>query len=302
MPLGRNDKILAHLTRQMKILEIGPSYSPVIRRGEGWNVFSLDHMDAEGLRQKYAYDPVHNLSNIEEVDFVWREGPFDSAITEQHKASFDAIIGSHVIEHFPDLLGFLLAASRVLKPRGILSLVVPDKRFCFDFFQPLALTGDILQAHAEQRNRHTPKAAFNGFAYPIKSGGKMAWGPGHTETLGFVFPNSLQEGQKVYDSQCDPSSPYLDVHGWYFTPSSFRLICLELNALGLLPFEEIGFFSTTEGCEFFVTLKKNEKPDTADLDERRMGLLKAMLIEIREQTDFLIEGSNYLGRRSVQFR
>jgi len=58
MALSRNDKILTHLTRDMKIVKIGPSYSPVVRRSQGWNVFSLDHLDAEGLRKKYAHDRV----------------------------------------------------------------------------------------------------------------------------------------------------------------------------------------------------------------------------------------------------
>jgi len=69
-----------------------------------------------------------------------------------------------------------------------------------------------------------------------------------------------------------------------------------------MPFEEIGFFTTAENCEFFVTLKKSENPDPVELDERRMEFLKAILLEIREQTDWLIEGSNYLGRRAVGFR
>jgi len=147
--------------------------------------------------------------------------------------------------------------------------VVPDKRFCFDYFQPLTLTADVLQAHTEKPNRHSLKAAFHGFAYPVKSGGSMAWEPGRTNPLSFAFQNSLNEGRNVWDWQSDPNSRYLDVHGWYFTPSSFRLVCLELAALNLIPFEEIGFFTTTSGCEFFVTLCKTAKPDISDLDDRR---------------------------------
>src|SRR5437868_5724744 len=129
MPLTRNEKILVHVGAEMKILEIGPSYSPVIRRSEGWNVFGVDHLDKEGLQKKYANDPIVDLERIEEVDFVWHDGPLHTVITAEHLGTFDCVIGSHVIEHFPDLLGFFISACRILKPTGILSLVVPDKRF-----------------------------------------------------------------------------------------------------------------------------------------------------------------------------
>jgi SAM-dependent methyltransferase len=294
MPLSRNDKILTHLTCDMKIVEIGPSYGPIVRRSQGWNVFSLDHLDAEGLRKKYAYDPNVDPAMIEEVDFIWHDGPLDSAITDNHRGTFDGVITSHVIEHFPDLLGFFLAAGRMLKPHGILSLAVPDKRFCFDYFQSVSLTADVLEAHSKRRNRHSRKTAFNATAYTVKSADRISWSIGKTATLAFAFPDSLRGGHNQYVAETDTADPYLDFHGWYFTPSSFRLICLELAALRLMPFSEIGFYNTT-GNEFFVTLWKTEKPDLANLDDRRMNYLKAILLEIREQTDYLIDGSNYLG-------
>jgi hypothetical protein len=55
MPLSRNDKILTHLTHDMKMVDIRPNYSPVVRRSRGWNVFSLDHPDAEGLRKNEQF-------------------------------------------------------------------------------------------------------------------------------------------------------------------------------------------------------------------------------------------------------
>jgi hypothetical protein len=43
---------------------------------------------------------------------------------------------------------------------------------------------------------------------------------------------------------------YRDVHGWYFTQSSFRLLMLELARIGLLDFHEVDVFSAKH-CEFF---------------------------------------------------
>jgi SAM-dependent methyltransferase len=296
MQLGRSEKILTHLNQDMKVLEIGPSYGPVVQRSEGWNVFSLDHLDAEGLRKKYAYDPNVDPAMISEVDFIWETGPLDSALPDNHRGTFDAVIASHVIEHFPDLLGFFLSAERMLRPNGILSLVVPDKRFCFDYFQSIPLTGDVLDAHAKSRSRHSRKTAFNATAYTVRSTQGISWTTTKTPTLSFAFEDGLSGAHNQYSAPVDPAATgYLDFHGWYFTPSSFRLICLELAALRLMTFTELAFFDTS-GNEFFVTLTKRDCPRFDNLDECRMDYLKGIILEVREQTDHLINSGNYIGR------
>jgi hypothetical protein len=67
-----------------------------------------------------------------------------------------------------------------------------------------------------------------------------------------------------------------------------------LAAHHLMPFTEIGFFGTTRN-EFFVTLRKSENRYIGSLEERRLDYLKGILLDIREQTDYLIDGSNYVG-------
>ena len=288
MSLSRTEKIVSHVSREMKILEIGPNANPTVARADGWNVFSIDHLSAEGLREKYSSTPEFDTSRIQEVDFIWEDGLLDSVIGSEHLWTFDCIIGSHVIEHFPDLLGFFLSAQRILKPQAILSLVIPDKRFCFDYFKPIQLTGDVLEAHTKRRTRHSPKTAFNNAAYHVKSGERIAWEAGKTDALSFA--RRVIGAYRDFLAENDPSAiSYIDHHGWYFTPSSFRLIRLELAALGLISFEEISFFPTI-GCEFFVTLQQTEKPDTELLQARRMDYLKSMLLETREQADYLAAG------------
>ena len=98
--MSRTDKLLCRLDRSMKILEIGPSYNPVAPKAEGWNCFSIDHDTQENLRAKYTGHPV-DIRRIEPVDFIWRDGPLDAVIPEEHMGTFDACIASHVIEHFP---------------------------------------------------------------------------------------------------------------------------------------------------------------------------------------------------------
>jgi len=51
---------------------------------------------------------------------------------------FDYCLASHVIEHIPNPIAFFQSIAHLLKPGGVLSLAVPDKRYTFDFFQPAA--------------------------------------------------------------------------------------------------------------------------------------------------------------------
>lgn len=183
--MTRNQKILASISRSMKILEIGPSYSPVLTRADGWNVYSRDHCTANELRRKYSNTPNVDVSRIQDVDFVWQDGPLETAIPDDQLGTFDACVGSHMIEHLPDLVAFFRSLQRILSPAGIISLVVPDKRFCFDFFQPVTMTGDVLAAHRERRTRHTRTVEFNAKAYMIRAGGEIAWGQQPTRVLEF---------------------------------------------------------------------------------------------------------------------
>ncbi len=291
--MTRNEKILSHITRPMKILEIGPGYSPVLTRSDDWNVYSLDHCTADELRLKYAGLDNVDTSRIQEVDFVWKEGPFDTAIPAKELGTFDACIGSHVIEHMPDLVSFFQAAGRLLKPTGVISLIVPDKRFCFDFFQPITMTGDVLDAYRTKRNHHTRIAEFNAAAYMVRAGGSIAWGQHPTEPLTFYDADLLSASQRFVRD--DVTQEYRDVHGWYFTPSSFRLIMLELAWMNYIDFREIAWYGTAH-CEFFITLGRGRpKLRREEVDSLRMDLLTNILLEYREQAEFLIDGPNYVG-------
>jgi SAM-dependent methyltransferase len=277
----------------MKILEIGPSYSPVLTRADGWDIYSLDHSDAEALRSKYADHPNVDVARIQDVDFVWQNGSLETPIPSDQLGTFDACIGSHMIEHVPDLVAFFGSMERILSPSGVISLVVPDKRFCFDFFQPITMTGDVLVAHREKRTRHTRASEFNAQAYMVRSGGDISWGQRPTKLLEFYDGNIQTASDKLFQQEDEGS--YHDVHGWYFTISSFRLILLELARINLINFHEADVFPT-EHCEFFVTLVRG-RPNLTDQQYQtaRMDLLTQILLDVRDQSDLLIAGANYLG-------
>ena len=141
-------------------LEIGADCAPVAPKKRGFRVHVLDHCDKNALIEKYRPHGI-NIENIEEVDFVWDGRPYVELIGRRH--AYGWIIGSHVREHTTDLLGFLNDCDSLLKQGGVLSLVVPDKRYCFDRFRPLTDVGRVIDAARNPQKFIRPERRLNIF-------------------------------------------------------------------------------------------------------------------------------------------
>ena len=287
----RSEILMAPAPPNGRVIEIGPSFNPIAPKAAGWDSYSVDHTNRAGLVAKYGNDPTVDVSRIEEVDFVWSGGLISDAVPSDLHATFDAFIASHVIEHTPDLIGFLNSAATLLKPEGIVVLAVPDKRYCFDYFQPLTTTGQLLEAHAQQRTRHSQRLGFDHIAYAIAGGGAGAWGqhPLH----GLRFMHSVEQARDLFGSM-EAEHGYVDIHAWRFTPASFEVLLLELARLDVIDWR-IERTTESEGCEFYAWLRRGGKAAAAALSPeamqvRRMGLLKRTLVEARAQIDWLLAG------------
>ena len=283
-PTSSRQKLLSCLTKENRILEIGPSFNPMAPKRDGWDSYSLDHANQDELVKKYGPDgqPVHQ---IEDADFLWHDGDIESAIPQSLWGTFKACIASHVIEHIPNPIGFYHSIDRLLAPNGVVLLVVPDKRYMFDFFKPHSSTSQLIDASRHNRTRHTKTTAFDNCAMNCKVGDTFTWAEG-ARLIDLSFFNDIFSANNAYSAGIeDRESPYVDWHGWVYTPASFRLIMLELNALGLIPFVTRGSYSTF-GCEFYCSLMRG-RVDTRDLDQERLALHKAIIMELAEQAEAL---------------
>jgi hypothetical protein len=267
--MKREDKILYHIDTSGVGIEIGPSYNPVAPKRDGYRVHSIDHMSRAELIEKYKDDNVP-LGNIEEVDFVWKGEPY-SELTGKTKYP-DWIIASHVIEHTPDLIGFLNECDSILKDDGALSLVIPDKRFCFDCFRPITGLAPIIDSHLKKRKIHSPGTVAEFYLNGVSKGERIAWAQAHDGEYRLRY--SIEEARGEIE-RAVRGGVCLDVHSWCFTPQSFRLILNDLCLLRLTPFGEVCFLPT-EGCEFFVTLGRKE----LGIGLERLDLLKQIDIDV----------------------
>jgi hypothetical protein len=268
-PPGRKQRVLSGIKREGVGIEIGPSHDPLAPKREGFNVHIIDHASREELRAKYAG---HNLAldAIEEVDFVWHGESYLELTKNPHH--YDWIIGSHLVEHTPDLIAFLSDCDSVLKDDGVLSLIIPDKRFVFDHFRPITGLARVIDAHLAGQKIHSEGAVAEYFLNVVGKNHTLAWDVATPGEYNFIH-DAQQAKQGMADVR--ERHAYLDIHNWCFVPSSFRLIMADLHTLGYTRLREVQFHPT-DGAEFYITLGRHGKGPQLS----RMELLKRVEDEL----------------------
>jgi len=269
--MNDKEKVLKYIDKNGWGVEIGPSHNPVAQKKEGYKVHIIDHMNQEALIKKYRDHQVI-LENIEEVDFIW-QGESYSELTGKNNF-YDWIIASQVIEHTPDLIGFLNDCDSILKDDGVLSLVVPDKRYCFDHFRPITGLAKIIDSHYQRNTIHTPGSVAEYYLNVVSKANITAWDPSITGTYACV--HSLEDATQGMKSVLNDKT-FIDVHAWCFVPQAFRLLIHDLYCLDLTPFKEVGFFPT-ENHLFYMTLSRKGK----GIDKSRIEMLNSIDAEIKE--------------------
>ena len=157
---------------------------------------------------------------------------------------------------------------------GMISLVVPDKRYCFDHYRPITGLSKIIDSHYQKNKIHTPGTVAEYYLNVVSKAGTIAWDPSVTGTYACV--HSLEDAFQGMTTVLNEKT-YIDVHAWCFVPHSFRLMIHDLFCLGLTPLKEVGFFSTTDHL-FYITLSRKGK----GINRSRIEMLDSIGAEIKE--------------------
>lgn len=115
-----------HFSRQLsgKGLEIGPLHRPMLRHA-GMDIDYIDRYSVADLRKHY---PELNELPLVDADIIGDA----QTLSNISKDKYDFLIAAHVIEHMKNPLGAVEAWTRVVKPGGLVYIIVPDKRITFD--------------------------------------------------------------------------------------------------------------------------------------------------------------------------
>jgi len=240
---------------------------------------SMIGFTVDGFIAQFAPPRPHHIKidvdGIEHVDYVWKGEPIAEVVGGASK--YEWMIASHVLEHIPDPIRFLQGVAEILTPTGRFSMALPDKRYCFDHFQPLSNTGALLDAFTEERVKPTAGQVFQYFAHCAQLDGNIAWASGLGGEV--EFRHDLTMGTNGWRGALDDADFGGEVHCWRFTPESFRLLIAELGTMGLIDLKIVDS-RPTNGSEFFVTLGHGR---TIVTEEERIALVRAAISSDHER-------------------
>lgn len=228
--------------QQGDVLEIGPFCAPTLK---GPSIFYLDVLNSAELRARALE---HGLN----PDDCPTEIHYTCPLSEVERR-FDAIFCSHAIEHQTDLVDHFRSVARMMTPGGRYYLIIPDKRFCFDALLGTSSVADVLQAHREQRRRHTFANVIEHLALTTHNDPLRHWAGDHGEIDQDAANRRIASAIKEYDAA---NGAYIDTHAWRFTPGSFRQIVKALVGLGLIELDAVRVYNTPrDRLEFCAVLE-----------------------------------------------
>lgn len=261
-PMGPTSARVARLLEPVDVaggigLELGPLTNPVVRRDmvdarDGSvtaDVRYLDHVDTAALRDRYRTHAGFDVEAIVPIDYASAGRSIRSTVGAD--APFHYVIASHVVEHVPDLIGWLTDVRSVLADDGVVSLAVPDHRRCFDVLRTPTVLADVVEAHLLAATVPSTRQVFDHHISARSWRGQIAWNDDPPlDELAPVHPDE----EALERATAAAAGRYDDVHCWVFTPRSFVDLFAGLQRLALVGFDLVSC-SETESGEFFAALR-----------------------------------------------
>lgn len=263
-------------------LEIGPLDRPFLARADV-DVRYADLFPREQLMANHQGTPGHTVEDIPEIDYPLWDGTRMRTVAEAAAAGapFDWAYASHVIEHVPDVIGWLQELASLVAEDGALVLVVPDRRYCFDAHRPPTTVGEMLLAHQHGDTIPSVRAVYDHFRTAVRASAHELWKGQIPSIDARVHDLALVKDQLARAEKGE----YLDCHVWTFTDSSFVGQIDELRALGVIDWwvESIQPVPREE-LEFCAVLRRGTPPAGHDAAvEAPIPDWLAELKDLREQ-------------------
>ncbi len=231
-------------------LEVGPLDRPFIDKSE-YTVFYVDYFDESQLRDKIQGNNNRNPNDIVKLDYVLHGQDISTVVDRK----FDYVFTSHVIEHLPNLFGWLNDIAKILNPGGIVFSIVPDSRYCFDLERPQTSLGELIENYTLNRRKPSPRHAFDQRFYHKNIKPFDLWSDyiKHKEKVKRTF--SVNESYNMFKKA---QVVYHDCHVNTFTPDSIKECLDESKKIGIHQFKTIKVSQTQKNkLDFLIAIQLN---------------------------------------------
>jgi hypothetical protein len=269
-------------------LEIGPLHRTVVPRDLA-DVSYADVLDREGLLAHYLGDQDVDPALIPEIDYQLIQPDGRTATLREAAAEgapFDWVVASHVIEHVPDLLGWLDDIAELVDDEGALVLCIPDRRYTFDAHRADTTIGEMLLAHRSGDTVPSVRAVYDHFSRAAAVHAPDVW-VGEAPVDSARIHGLDYALEKVARAE---SGEYIDSHVWIFTPDSFTWQMRELRVIGRSSWYLAELRPTPRGgLEFLAVLRRiprdvdptGEQPDECRPERDRPDWVDVEALEHR---------------------
>ncbi len=283
--------ILKHTDISKKGIEIAPYHSPILPKADGHNVFILDVFDTDRLRNNAKGDP--NLAQavkakIEPVDFVGDACDMGAIITKAGMAGqFGYVISSHNFEHLANPIKFLQGVGLALETGGVLSMAIPDYRYCFDRFRIPTRLSDWLTAYHLGKKQPAAQDLFDTRVGFTNMGDDIAYAVSFDSAYRpkpYMACKDFSGAYKDFCKEIKNPSPYQDTHCNVLFPELLELYLRDLRYLGLIDLE-ISVPPKSKGQEFYIYLKKVATPSQTSEEDHHKVRQDLLIKIIQEMAD-----------------
>jgi SAM-dependent methyltransferase len=250
-PPKRKAILTRHLNLAGKGVEVGPILRIALHKQE-YDVLYADYADEDTLRAEYAKNPRVDTARIPKIDLVIGDKLLDEVAGRDQ---FDYIVASHVIEHVPDLIGWIASCMSALKPGGVLSLAIPNANYSFDIARRRTEFSDILAASVESRRKPTLTQIADHIGNVRKVKPRDVWA-GVTTPENAPRIHTMEHVLRVLQ-HVKQTDVYRNCHCWIFDEARFEALIRQAVELKLLDVEIVEIVKTAANRqEFFCALRR----------------------------------------------
>ena len=234
---------------RLKGLEIGPLDKPLLPKSK-YDINYLDIVSTDVLVERCKLNPNREENRVVPLDYVIGTQSISKVVDQK----FDYVVASHVVEHLPNIFGWLRDLAKILNKNGSLFLVVPDYRFTFDMKRPLSSLGELIENDRNQLQKPSFRSVFDQRYYHRQASSHQVWQARQIGQELKLEPSFQSRNAFGFAKRSD--AEYIDVHCNVFEPESFAELINESFELDLQAFKCLKVEPTSPPFLDFMALLK----------------------------------------------